>query len=185
MTTDTLQTIRHKGHTGNGQAEASQVALDVLAADNSLNITYERIGDRRYPIEELTALRFLELSDLVVENATLLGEAGLLNQGTFQNLDKGDYAEMVKKIASVWKRAPDVLGRFFAIVLSGEQEDDGDYILRHIKLFTQVPRVIKAFMKVNPWRDLVDSFFQIGQEVRGAAEPQPQEPTNPGTSSQP
>jgi hypothetical protein len=143
-----------------------KAALHVLSAIDPLQIHTERIGERDYTIQELTAYRFLELSDLIVEQAEVLGEAGLLNQETYKALDSGDFVPLIKKLRTVWKNAPDVIGRFFALILSAEEEDDAEYILRNIKTFTDVPRVLKAFMKANPWRDLVDDFFQIGAEAR-------------------
>lgn len=150
---------------------STRAALQTVGANDPLDVHREKIGDREYAIEELTAYRFLALGDLITEQAEALGGAGLLNMEAFKELDKGDFSGLITKVRKLWKDAPQVVGRFFALVLSGEQEDDPDYILKHLKLFTQLPRVLMEFMRVNPWRDLVDSFFQIGQQIRGAAGP--------------
>lgn len=151
---------------GTSTATAEKAALATVGANDPLDVHRERIGEREYSVEELTAYRFLALGDLVTEQAEVLGKAGLLNQETFKALDDGDFMPLVSKLRTVWREAPDVIGRFFALILSAEAEDDPDYILRHIKLITQVPRVLRAFMKANPWTDLVEGFFHLREEFQ-------------------
>lgn len=183
MVSQTQSTTRSK------RQSSEAVALQVLDADNPLNIHIEHIGEREYAIQELSVQGFLDLSELVRAEADVLGEAGFFSQKTYDDLrQSADYTGLVKKVGEVWRRAPHVVGRFLAIVCSAEREDDADYILRHMKLFSQLPRVIRTFMQLNPWEDLVEDFFQIGAEFRTKVaqlrDTPEQGAENPGTSSQ-
>jgi hypothetical protein len=147
-----------------GPAGAAETAAGVLTVDLPQNEESVRVGERTYVIQELPAAAFLEIGTIVSEEVESLAEAGLLREDAWTDLGKdGDYAGIVRKVALIWKRVPRVMGRLLALVLSAEEPDDPDYILRHLRA-TQLLAVVRTFMRVNPWGDLVEGFFQLREE---------------------
>lgn len=90
-----------------------------------------QIGERTYTVGELPIDAFLEVGNIVSDNIEALAEAGLLNEGAWK-IEGADYSQVAIKIAKVWRRVPTVIDRIFVTLLQGEQEDDGEYIRKHM-----------------------------------------------------
>lgn len=148
---------------------AAAVAVDVLTADlTPLPEATFHIGERAYVVRELPVDAFIGLGNIISDNAEELGEAGLFDQAAWE-IKGTDYTELVRKVAKVWRRVPGVIDRAFALLLSGEEGDDGEYIRKHMTP-RQLLAVVKAFMRTNPWQDLVEGFFQLREEWSGEAQ---------------
>lgn len=142
------------------------VAMSVLGGSDPLNQERITIGEREYAIQELTAFRMLDLGALIMSEIQGLADAGLLTADAWGGVKASDLTTILPRLATVWQRVPGLFGRFLALILSAERDDDPDYILRHIKL-RQFTAVILGFMRANEWGDLIADFFRLKSEFQG------------------
>lgn len=154
-----------KSSTGRKAGDVGQAALSVLSASDPLEQETITIGERQYTIQELTALRMLELGSLIMSEIQSLADAGLLTGDAWGGVKASDLTTILPRIAMVWQRVPGLFGRFLALLLSAEATDDPEYILKYIKL-RQLTAVILGFMRANEWGDLIADFFRIKAEFQ-------------------
>jgi hypothetical protein len=164
------------------QQSPAQTALQVLSNEQPQNQQTFQVGERTYMLKELDVVRTLQLGDLIFSQAQSLAEAGLLDEELWRNFDPHNPTGIMPSLLQVWKRVPEFMAGLLAIILSGEQPDDGDYIVRNMKL-RQLLAVIKGFVEVNAWEDLVEDFFGIRETLAGAlAQLQTEGSEKPATS---
>ena len=144
----------------NPALEASKAASSVLTSESPQKEEVITVGDRTYIIQELPVDAFIQLSGIITEEIEALGEKGLLDQKEWEGVNLKDTAIVMKKLAQVWQRVPNLAGKLLALMLSGEEPDDPVYIRRNLKP-RQLIQVVRAFMRLNPWGDLIEDFFAL------------------------
>jgi hypothetical protein len=150
------------------EVEAASLAASVLTSDLPTNEVSITVKERTYVIRELSVAAFLSLGAVIAQEAESLSKAGLLKEAVWQDLGKsGDYSDLVSRVALVWAHVPNVCGRALSLIMGGEHPDDPEYILANITP-RQLLQIIRAFMRTNPWQDMVEDFFRLRQEAANA-----------------
>jgi hypothetical protein len=127
------------------------------------------IGGRTFVVRKLKLGPFLAVGDLVMTEVQTLAADGVLDPAVLSNLSGENIGAIIDLIIKVWRRAPEVVKQLLGLVF-GVADDDAatrDFLLAEIDV-EDVPRIIEAFMAVNPWQDIVANFFRIGQQITGA-----------------
>lgn len=160
-------TAGRAAQSGPPRVPASEVhhdAVRAMSSDNPLVSGAMVIGDRSYPLREMTFENTLLFGDILMEEADKLDEAGLLDTEMWQNFSPTDIRLILDTLRKIWARVPIVMGRLMALALNASKQDDPEYIVKHITNL-QFTKLILAFMEVNQVGDLIANFFLIRQQA--------------------
>lgn len=138
------------------------------------------LDDRVFTVSRLKFGPFLALTVLLIAQVRALGQLGLLRMDVLARLGQVEgLLDTLELFGQIAERAPAVAQELLGLLLGAQGPEDKLYIYEHLD-FADFPDVVAAFMRYNPWKDVMEKLFRLGREI--AAEYQTLR-RNPSTSS--
>lgn len=91
-------------------------------------------------------------------------------------------AQLVELIGELGETLPVFVEQVLAMMLGAKSKVDSEYIYENID-FDQVAPILAAWMKFNPWRDLINQLFLLWREVEKEIQTTQPNLTTPSESS--
>lgn len=154
-----------------GANEAARSAQTLIMNEAQPGRPY-KIGDRVFTVQPLKWDALFTFGEVLMSEIANLKKDGIITAETvslLENVNLDSLDSLLATLLKVWRRLPTVGAQLFGLMLSVPAGDGESlaFISAHITL-PQVIKMLRDFLDVNEWRDLVHIFTALRSEIGGA-----------------